>query len=126
LKGQKGELYTEQKAGLVLDNAMKEIQYGEYTEQQKQITAKLTADALAATAQREKLESEKANMDKQNAIMEKELQMYQKVYQNYLNLGMDPNSGVLQQIFQGLINLGTRLYGTYNDPNFVRPSESLK
>jgi len=125
LKGQKGELYTEQKAGLLLDNAMKQVQYGEYSEQQKQITAKLTADALAATAQRQKLESEKANMDKQNAIMEKELQMYQKVYQNYLNLGMDPNSGVLQQIFQGLINLGTKLYGVYNDPNFVRPSESF-
>ena len=58
LKGQKGELITEQKAGQILNNAMLEIQKGSYNERNKAEVAKLVQDALKATAEREKAESQ--------------------------------------------------------------------
>lgn len=110
LKGQRGDLFTAQTAGVTLDNQMKEILKGEYSEQQKQETKRLTEQALMLTEQRTKLEAETANIEKQNLIMQKELDAYENVYKNYMALGMDPNGNMGQQLLQFIVNLGKAIY----------------
>lgn len=116
LKGQRGKLFTAQTAGVTLDNQLKEIQKGQYTEQQKQETARLTEQAKMLTAQRMKMEAETANVEKQNLIMQKELDAYENVYKNYMALGMDPNGNMGQQLLQFIVNLGKAIYDIGKNP----------
>lgn len=110
LKGQKGELITEQKAAQVLNNAMLEIQKGTYNDRNKAEISKLVEDAIKATADRERAQSEAKSAAYQTELKKKEVEIYKKVHENMIRVGADPNSSWMNQIIQVLTNLGVNTY----------------
>jgi hypothetical protein len=113
LKGEKGQLITEQRAGQVLANAMAEINKGTYNERNKAEIQKLTQDALRATAEREKAESEAVSAAYQTELKKKEVEIYKKVHENMIRIGADPNSSWMNQIIQVLTNLGVNTWDLF-------------
>lgn len=113
LKGEKGQLITEQRAGQILANAMAEINKGTYNERNKAEIAKLTQDALRATAEREKAESEATSAAYQTELKKKEVEIYKKVHENMIRVGADPNSSWMNQIIQVLTNLGVNTWDLF-------------
>lgn len=125
LKGKRGKLFDVQTANATLDGTMKQILKGEYSEQQKQVTAKLTAEAKEVTARRQKVEAETENVEKQNKIMQKELDLYKKVYENYMQLGMNPDSPAAQQVLQFIVNLFSKIGQDEKEPIFIKKQEQF-
>lgn len=113
LKGQKGELITEQKAAQVLNNAMLEIQKGTYGERNTAEIKRLVEDAKRATADRERAQSEAKSAAYQTELKKKEVEIYKKVHENMIRVGADPNSSWMNQIIQVLTNLGVNMYDVF-------------
>jgi len=117
LKGGKEELISEQRAGQILQNAMLEIQKGTYNERNIAEIKKLTEDALRATSERQKAESEALSAAYQTELKKKEVESYKKVHENMIRIGADPNSSWMNQIIQILTNLGVNTYDYLNFNN---------
>ena len=117
LKGSKGELITQQKAGQILQNAMLEIQKGTYNERNVSEIKKLTEDALRATAERERAASQAVSAAYEAELKKKEVEIYKKVHENMIRIGADPNSSWMNQIIQILTNLGVNTYDYLNFKN---------